>query len=168
MTAFVPDRTADLLVRAWSARLAAGDRPLTRTQADDVELARAALNAPPEERIVPPFPGNASRQLTELLERRDQILKRGQDILAAAQDDDRDLTDAEERQLQDLKSTVERQTEHIKELRDMEIQQSKAIEARAPFGDTLSGGSRITGGRHHVYSPRGEHSFLRDLVGAKA
>jgi len=113
------------------------------------------------------------RLLDQLVEERAELSETVDGILTRAADETRDLTEAEDKNLADLKARADALDERITELRAIQVQNLEAAKIRAEVAATDEPESRAAAGIVNVtsepltYSEHRSHSFFSDMYHAQ-
>lgn len=113
------------------------------------------------------------RLLDQLVEERAELSETVDGILTRAADETRDLTEAEDKNLAELKERADALDERITELRAIQVQNLEAAKLRAEVAATDEPESRAAAGIVNVtsepltYSEHRSHSFFSDMYHAQ-
>ena len=117
--------------------------------------------------------GATVRLLDQLVEERAELSETVDGMLTRAADESRDLTEAEDKNLADLKARADALDERITELRAIQVQNLEAAKLRAEVAATDEPESRAAAGIVNVtsdpltYSEHRSHSFFTDMYHAQ-
>tara|TARA_R110002012_G_scaffold168079_3_gene331487 strand:- start:8358 stop:9872 length:1515 start_codon:yes stop_codon:yes gene_type:complete len=117
--------------------------------------------------------GATVRLLDQLVEERAELSETVDGVLTRAADESRDLTEAEDKNLADLKARADALDERITELRAIQVQNLEAAKLRAEVAATDEPESRAAAGVVNVtsepltYSENRSHSFFSDIYHAQ-
>lgn len=177
------DISGDVMRAArWARRQTETDDRSTPTGViDSPETHVAPLEAPPASyghpastrRSTPTKKGATVRLLDQLVEERAELSETVDGMLTRAADESRDLTEAEDKNLADLKARADALDERITELRAIQVQNLEAAKLRAEVAATDEPESRAAAGIVNVtsepltYSEHRSHSFFSDMYHAQ-
>ena len=178
------DISGDVMRAArWARRQTETDDRSTPTGViDSPETHVAPLEAPPASyghpastrHSTPTKKGATVRLLDQLVEERAELSETVDGILTRAADEARDLSEAEDKNLADLKARADALDERITELRAIQVKNLEAAKLRAEVAATEEPEARSAAGVVQVHSEpvtyheRGDHSFFADLVAAQS
>ena len=178
------DISGDVMRAArWARRQTETDDRSTPTSVLDLpETHVAPLEAPPASYGHPASTrhtttttkkGATVRLLDQLVEERAELSETVDGVLTRAADESRDLTEAEDKNLADLKARADALDERITELRAIQVQNLEAAKLRAEVAATDEPESRAAAGIVNVtsepltYSEQRSHSFFSDMYHAQ-
>ena len=177
------DISGDIMRAArWARRQTETDDRSTPTGViDSPDNHVAPLEAPPASyghpastrHSTPTKKGATVRLLDQLVEERAELSETVDGMLTRAADESRDLTEAEDKNLADLKERADALDERITELRAIQVQNLEAAKLRAEVAATDEPESRAAAGIVNVtsepltYSEHRSHSFFSDMYHAQ-
>ena len=178
------DISGDVMRAArWARRQTeSNDRSTPTGVIDSPETHVAPLEAPPASyghpastrHSTPTKKGATVRLLDQLVEERAELSETVDGILTRAADEARDLSEAEDKNLADLKARADALDERITELRAIQVKNLEAAKLRAEVAATDEPEARSAAGVVQVnsepltYHERGDHSFFADLVASQS